>query len=63
MHKKDSGSKRRCRICGFVYDPQKGDPLRNIPPGIRFEDLPDSYRCPVCKYTKSHFFTIKSWME
>ncbi len=55
--------KRRCKICGYVYDPAKGDHLRNIPPNTYFEDLPENYRCPVCKYTKSNFYIIKDWMK
>ena len=53
----DTG-KRRCRICGYIYDPEKGDPLRNISPGIPFEDLPDNWRCPVCKYQKWQFSIV-----
>ncbi|NPA51328.1 MAG: rubredoxin [Aquificae bacterium] len=56
--KKVDTGKRRCRICGYIYDPKKGDPLRNISPGIYFEDLPDSWRCPVCKYQKWQFWII-----
>ncbi len=53
----DTG-KRRCRICGYIYDPEKGDPLRNISPGVIFEELPDNWRCPVCKYQKWQFSII-----
>jgi len=46
-----------CSICGYVYDEKRGEPHRGIPPGTKFEDLPDDYRCPVCfldpKLTKS----------
>ncbi len=55
----DTG-KRRCRICGYIYDPEKGDPLRNISPGIPFEELPDNWRCPVCKYQKWQFSIVLS---
>jgi rubredoxin len=34
--------------CGYVYDPAKGDPQGGIPPGVRFEDLPKDWICPVC---------------
>nr|WP_281271960.1 rubredoxin [Hydrogenothermus marinus] len=53
----DTG-KRRCRICGYIYDPEKGDEIHNISPGISFEELPDNWRCPVCKYSKSFFRII-----
>jgi rubredoxin len=51
--------KYRCRICGYTYDPEKGDEKRAISRGVRFEDLPDSWRCPVCYYPKSQFYTVK----
>ncbi len=54
--------KRKCRICGYIYDPQKGDEKRGISPGIPFENLPDNWRCPVCQYSKAHFITLKEYM-
>ncbi len=51
--------KHRCRVCGYTYDPETGDEKRGISPGISFYDLPDSWRCPVCQYTKSHFYEVK----
>lgn len=38
----------RCLVCGFIYDPNRGDPRRGIEPNTPFEDLPDDYTCPVC---------------
>ena len=29
-----------CKICGYVYDPKKGDPDSGISPGTKFEDIP-----------------------
>lgn len=40
--------KYRCTICGYVYDPEKGDPDTGISPGTRFEDLPKDWVCPAC---------------
>jgi flavin reductase (DIM6/NTAB) family NADH-FMN oxidoreductase RutF/rubredoxin len=48
-------TKYRCDVCGYVYDPEKGDPENNIPPGTRFEDLPDDWVCPVCGASKDQF--------
>jgi rubredoxin len=47
----------RCQIsnCGYVYDPDRGDRKGKIPPGTRFEDLPDDWHCPVCKASKKTF--------
>jgi len=44
-----------CNVCGYVYDPEKGDPEGNIPPGTSFEKLPDDWTCPVCGAPKSEF--------
>jgi len=44
-----------CGVCGYVYDPAKGDPENNIPPGTAFENLPDTWSCPVCGATKDQF--------
>jgi len=44
-----------CKICGFQYNPEEGDPALGIPPGTPFEDLPEDYRCPICNAGKEYF--------
>ncbi|MCU0589656.1 MAG: rubredoxin [Syntrophobacteraceae bacterium] len=44
-----------CQICGYVYDPAKGDPDSGVAAGTRFEDLPDDWVCPVCGASKGDF--------
>ena len=44
-----------CKICGYVYDPEKGDPDGGIAPGTAFEDIPDDWVCPVCGASKDQF--------
>ena len=44
-----------CTGCGYIYDPKKGDPENNIPPGTPFEDLPDDWLCPICYLGKDEF--------
>ncbi|HOG06500.1 MAG: rubredoxin [Syntrophales bacterium] len=44
-----------CSVCGYEYDPEKGDPDSGISPGTPFEDLPDDWTCPVCGAGKSQF--------
>jgi flavin reductase (DIM6/NTAB) family NADH-FMN oxidoreductase RutF/rubredoxin len=44
-----------CTACGYIYDPALGDPENGIPPGTRFEDLPDTWTCPVCGTEKVDF--------
>jgi rubredoxin len=48
-------SKYICEICGYIYDPAKGDPSQGIPAGTPFEKLPDSWRCPICGVDKTLF--------
>jgi rubredoxin len=38
----------KCRLCGYIYSPLRGEPHNGIPAGTAFDDLPDSYVCPVC---------------
>jgi len=44
-----------CDVCGYVYDPEQGDPDNGIEPGVAFENLPDDWVCPLCGAEKSDF--------
>ncbi|MDO8568700.1 MAG: rubredoxin [Dehalococcoidales bacterium] len=48
-------TKFRCTVCGYIYAPEVGDPEGGIKPGTPFEQLPDSWVCPVCGATKDLF--------
>ena len=48
-------AKYRCTVCGYVYDPELGDPDGDIRPGTPFEDIPDTWVCPVCGASKDQF--------
>jgi flavin reductase (DIM6/NTAB) family NADH-FMN oxidoreductase RutF/rubredoxin len=48
-------AKYECTVCGYVYDPELGDPDNDIAPGTPFEELPDDWVCPVCGAAKSDF--------
>ena len=52
---KTATGKYVCSICGYVYDPEIGDPENGIPAGTRFEDLPEDWHCPRCKQGKDKF--------
>jgi rubredoxin len=45
----------QCMVCGYIYDPAKGDPDGGVAPGTLFDDLPDDWVCPVCGAQKSNF--------
>ncbi len=47
--------KYECTVCGYIYDPAKGDPESDIPPGTSFKDLPEDWVCPVCGVGKEDF--------
>ena len=47
--------KYECGVCGYIYDPEKGDPDGGIAPGTPFEQLPDDWVCPVCGASKDQF--------
>ncbi|BCX82317.1 hypothetical protein MIT9_P1903 [Methylomarinovum caldicuralii] len=44
-----------CVVCGYIYDESEGDPDSGLPPGTRFEDIPDDWVCPECGVTKDDF--------
>jgi len=44
-----------CVVCGYIYDPEEGDPDSGIDPGTAFEDIPDDWVCPVCEADKEEF--------
>jgi rubredoxin len=50
--------KYKCKVCGYIYDPEKGDPNAGINLGTSFEDLPDDWVCPVCGAGKDQFEKI-----
>jgi len=47
--------KWECTACGYIYDPEKGDPEHGINPGTPFEDLPEEWVCPQCGVGKEFF--------
>ena len=56
-----AGALRRwlCEACGLIYDEARGDPDSGLPPGTRFEDIPEDWRCPVCGVGKADFRPIE----
>ena len=51
-------AKYQCSVCGYIYDPELGEPDRGIKPGTPFEDLPSDYTCPVCGAPKYAFVRL-----
>lgn len=48
--KENNANKYQCSLCGYIYDDAKEE--------IKFEDLPDDWKCPLCSAPKSLFNKI-----
>lgn len=58
----DSASDYRqyiCLVCGYIYDEANGDPDGGLPPGTRYEDIPDDWVCPDCGVSKADFVPLE----
>ena len=49
----------RCTVCDYIYDSEIGDPGSGIPPRTPFEELPDTWVCPVCGASKDMFEKVE----
>ena len=49
----------QCILCGFIYNERLGLPEDGIPPGTRWEDVPDTWTCPHCAAAKADFCMIE----
>jgi len=49
-----------CVVCGYIYDESLGDPDGGLPPGTRFEDIPDDWVCPDCGVSKADFVPLEA---
>ena len=48
-----------CDVCGWIYDPEVGDPEGGIAPGTAFEDIPEDWVCPLCGVGKDDFSPVE----
>lgn len=44
-----------CKVCGYIYDPELGDPDNGVSPGTPFEKLPEEWVCPICFVPQDQF--------
>lgn len=49
----------KCKICGYVYDDEIGDPIAGIPAGTLFNQIPESWTCPLCGAKTTEFEQIE----
>ena len=47
--------KFECALCGYVYDPEMGDPANGVPAGTPFDEVPNEWTCPDCGAGKEDF--------
>lgn len=50
--------KFECLACGYIYDPELGDPDSGVAPGTLFEDIPEDWVCPLCGVGKDMFEAV-----
>jgi rubredoxin-NAD+ reductase len=48
-----------CIVCGLIYEEEKGWPDDGIPPGTRWEDVPEDWVCPDCGAGKEDFEMVE----
>jgi rubredoxin len=48
-----------CIACGYIYDPEVGDPDNGIAPGTTFENLPEDWLCPLCGVGVDQFEVVE----
>lgn len=51
--------KYKCEVCGYIYDPEQGDPDNSVQPGTPFEDIPEDWVCPLCGVAKEQFVEVE----
>jgi rubredoxin len=49
-----------CLICGYIYNPEVGDPSGGIPAGEQFAELPEDWICPECGAAKEQFVIVQT---
>jgi len=47
--------KYKCSVCGYIYDPEEGDPDNGVAPGTPFDEVHDDWVCPLCGAGKDEF--------
>ncbi|MFI3333421.1 MAG: rubredoxin [Rikenellaceae bacterium] len=47
-----------CTVCNHLYDPKLGDPENGVAPNTPFEQLPETWICPICGEAKWAFASV-----
>lgn len=59
MSETESYKKWMCVVCGWIYDEEIGDPDSGLAPGMRWDEVPDSWLCPDCGAGKEDFEMVE----
>lgn len=54
-HKAERTHQYVCSICGYIYNPEEGDPESGVKAGTNFSEVSDDWTCPICGADKSKF--------
>lgn len=46
---------KRCSICGYTYDSDKGEEKANLAPGTLWDDVPEDFKCHLCGAKRTLF--------
>ncbi len=44
-----------CNICGYIYDEDAGEPEMDVTPGTKWDEIPNTFKCPLCGVGKEDF--------
>jgi rubredoxin len=50
----------QCQNCFTIFDDRFGDAMNEIAAGVKFNDLPVTYTCPICESSKSEYQEVSS---
>ena len=51
-----------CDVCGYVYDPEVGDPDNGVAAGTAWDDVPEEWVCPLCGVGKDQSSEMSNCM-
>ncbi|MBP6875716.1 MAG: rubredoxin [Candidatus Eisenbacteria bacterium] len=51
--------KYECIACGYIYDPEQGDPENGVARGTPWEQVPEDWKCPLCGVGKDMFQPVE----
>ena len=55
QEEKNEGQMYECIECKYIYNPKYGNEKAGVPKGTKFDDLPETWVCPVCGEGKDMF--------